>query len=82
MKSLLIDFYSKQDVKTIKKAFDARIIAQYYVDKVVPKEDSELIMSQAPLFFNKSKEILAKINEKDIEKIKRDLNDFKNNKKD
>ncbi len=70
MKSLLTDFYSKQDVKTIKKAFDARIIAQYYVDRVVPKEDSDFILRQAPLFFNKSREILAKINEKDTEKIK------------
>ena len=73
MKSLLADFYSKQDVKTIKKAFDARIIAQYYVDKIVSKEDSDFIMSQAPLFFSKSKEILSKINEKDIEEVREKL---------
>jgi len=76
MKSILTDFYSKQNIKAIKKAFDARIIAQYYVDKVVPKEDSNLIMGQAPLFFSKSREILAKINEKDIGEIRKKIEEL------
>ena len=69
MKCLLNNFYSKEDVKTIKKAFAARNIAQYYVDKVVPKQDSDFIMIKAPLFFSKSKEILSKINENDIKMV-------------
>jgi uncharacterized protein (UPF0332 family) len=73
MKRVLIKFYSKEDLKIIKKAFDARNIAQYYVDKIVSKEDSDYIMEKAPLFFNKSKEILAKINEKDVKEIRRKL---------
>lgn len=70
MKKLLTDFYSESHVKTIKKAFDARNTAQYYVDKIVSKEDIDFIMSRAPLFFSKSKEILAKINEEDIKEIR------------
>lgn len=76
MKRVLIEFYSKEDLKIIKKAFDARNIAQYYVDKIVSKEDSDYIMEKAPLFFNKSKEILAKINEKDVKGIREKIRKF------
>ena len=55
MKQALIGFYSADDLKTIKKAFDARNIAQYYVDKIVLKEDSDYIMEKVPLFLDKSK---------------------------
>ena len=76
MKRVLIEFYSKEDLKIIKKAFDARNIAQYYVDKIVSKEDSDYIMEKAPLFFNKSKEILAKINEGDVKEIREKIRKF------
>ena len=76
MKSVLQGFYSKEDVMIIKKGFDARIIAQYYVDKIVPEEDSDFIFSKAPLFFNKSKEVLSKINKTDIQNIKERLAKF------
>ena len=66
MKIILTGFYSKEDIKIIKKAFDARNATQYYVDKIVPKEGSDYIIEKAPLFFSKSKEVLSKINEKDI----------------
>lgn len=71
MKFALGNFYSQEDIKIIKKAFDARGIAQYYVDKIVAKEDSDFIMEKAPYFINKSKEVLAKINQKDIERIRK-----------
>ena len=77
MKKLLDKFYSKEDVKTIKKAFDLRIIAQYYVDKIIQKEDSNYIMEKALLFFNKSKEILTKINEKDVNEIRNSIGNLK-----
>jgi len=76
MSSFLVEFYSNEDIKTIKKAFNARNIAQYYIDKVIIKEDSDFILSQAPLFFNKSKEILSKINEKNIKEIRNKLKLF------
>jgi len=70
MKKFLTEFYSGEDIKIIKKAFNARNIAQYYIDKIVLKEDSDYVIEKAPLFFNKSKEILAKINEKDIKELR------------
>ena len=70
MEKFLRSFYSKEDVKTISKAFDCRNTIQYYVDKVVERKDSDYIILQAPLFFAKSKEILAEINELDIKKIR------------
>lgn len=73
MKFALSGFYSEEDIKTIKKAFDARNIVQYYADKIVEKETKELIMAQAPFFVNKSKGILSKLNEKEINQIRRKL---------
>tara|TARA_B100000315_G_scaffold203867_1_gene197029 strand:- start:1458 stop:1694 length:237 start_codon:yes stop_codon:yes gene_type:complete len=77
MKKILDNFYSKEDVKIIRKAFDARNIAQYYVNKIVQKEDSDFIIVNAPLFLNKSKEILSKINEKDIKELREGLKNYK-----
>jgi len=76
MKKALTGYYSKEDIKVIKKAFDARNIAQYYIDKIVLGEDSDYIMEKAPLFLNKSKEILAKINERDVKEIREKINGF------
>jgi len=73
MKVMLDDFYSKEDIKLINKAFNVRNIAQYYVDKIVKKEDSDFVMIQAPFFLNKSKEVLSKINESDIKRIREKL---------
>jgi len=74
MKKCLDEFYSIENVKAIKNAFDARNTVQYYVDRIVPKEDVDFIISNAPLFFNKSKEILSEINEKNIEEIRKSIN--------
>ena len=76
MKKILMGFYLEDDLKTIKKAFDIRNIAQYYVDKIVLKEDADYIMEKAPLFFNKSKEILTKLNEVDIKGIREKIENF------
>ena len=73
MKRLLSDFYSDEDIKIIKRAFDVRNTSQYYVDKIVSKEDTEFIFSKAPYFLSKSNEILSKINEKDILKIRKEV---------
>ena len=54
-------------------AFSSRDIAQYHPDKIVTKEDSDFIMARVPFFLSKSKEILAKLNEKDIEEIRKKM---------
>ncbi|MCX6748435.1 MAG: hypothetical protein NT076_02420 [Candidatus Pacearchaeota archaeon] len=73
MRQFLLGYYSQEDLKLIKKSFDLRSLAQYYPSKIIKKEDSDFIISQAPIFLNKSKEILLKINQKDIEKIRGEL---------
>ena len=73
MKRILRDFYTGEDLEVIKKAFDCREIAQYYFDKVVAKEDEQLIMARAPLFLNKSKDVISRINNQDIEKMVAEL---------
>lgn len=73
MGKLLKDFYSQDDIKLINKAFDVRNLAQYYVDKVIAKDDIDYIMSNAPYFCNKSKEIVGRINEKSIKEIRKEI---------
>jgi len=70
MEEFLSEFYSKDDIKIINKSFECRNTIQYYVDKVVQKSDSDLIISKAPFFHLKSKEILGKLNEHDIKSIR------------
>ena len=76
MKKALTDFYSREYIKTIKKAFDLREIAQYHVEKIILREDSDYVMGQAPLFFNRSKEILAGINENITKHIREKISGF------
>jgi uncharacterized protein (UPF0332 family) len=73
MEEFLQDFYSKEEMRTINLAFNCRNIIQYYVDRVVERKDSDYIILQAPLFCVKSKEILARINELDIKRIREKL---------
>ena len=75
MKKLLLDFYSNEDHKIISKAFDVRNTSQYYVDKIVSKEDVDFVFSKAQYFSNKSREILSKINEKDILKVRKQIDE-------
>jgi uncharacterized protein (UPF0332 family) len=75
--NLLADFYSKEDIKIIEKAFECRGISQYYVDKIVSDIDFNFVISKAPYFVNKSKEILIKINELDIKKIRNKIEEMK-----
>jgi uncharacterized protein (UPF0332 family) len=77
MDEFLAEFYSKEDIKIINKAFDCRNTIQYYVDKVVQKDDSDLIIKEAPFFHTKSKEILEKLNVNQIDNIRKKLNQLK-----
>lgn len=73
MKVYLLDFYSKEDYELIKKAFDCRNSIQYYVDRIIDKKDSTFIISKAPSFLDKSKEILSKLNQENIENIRKSV---------
>jgi uncharacterized protein (UPF0332 family) len=73
MKKLLSEFYSNEDYKIINKAFDIRQTSQYYVDRIIAKEDINFIFSKAQYFLSKSKDILSKLNEKDILEIREQI---------
>ncbi|MFH1710711.1 MAG: hypothetical protein ABH840_00195 [Nanoarchaeota archaeon] len=76
METFLLEFYSKEDLSVIKKAFDCRNTIQYYVERVVEKTDSDLIISEAPFFHSKSKEILWKLNEAHIKEIREKIKEY------
>ncbi len=76
MEELLYEFYSKEDVKLIKKAFDCRNTIQYYVDRVVDKSDVDLIIQEAPFFHSKCRDILGKVNENQIKNIREKINKY------
>lgn len=69
MEAFLLKFYTKDEVELIRKAFDARNTIQYYADRVVDKKDIEEVMSKAPDFVGKSREIIIKLNENNIKEI-------------
>lgn len=74
-KKFLSDYYSPKDFDLIEAAFSARNILQYYVDKSVNKEDVNRIWKEAYGFFVKSRDVLSKINESDVRKIRGELNE-------
>lgn len=76
MNKMLNTQYSSEDMKLIDKAFELRNTTQYYVDRIIKKEDSEFIISNAPFFVSRSKEILSNINQKDIEEIRNKIKEF------
>jgi len=76
MKEFLSEFYDIEDIKIINKAFECRNNVQYYVDKIVQKKDVNFITFQAPFFHSKSKEILIKLNENQIKKIRNDISKY------
>jgi uncharacterized protein (UPF0332 family) len=82
MKSALSDFYSEKEVEVINKAFDLRGISQYYADKIVDKKDIEFVMLNAPYFLNRSKEIISRIDDSDIKRIRNQIDRIKQSLKD
>jgi uncharacterized protein (UPF0332 family) len=75
--SLLSDYYSKEDLVIIKKGLEAREIAHYRADEIVTENDKDFVLKQTPFFLSKSKEVLATLNEKDIEVIRKKLKPYK-----
>ncbi|MBS3071431.1 hypothetical protein J4408_00405 [Candidatus Pacearchaeota archaeon] len=76
MEEFLSEFYSKEEIIVISKVFDCRNTIQYYVDRAVQKNDSDLIISGSPFFHSKSKEILGKLNEGQIKIIREKIGKY------
>ena len=70
MKSCLREFYDSADVEMMGKAFLARISLQYYADRPVDEKIIEEVRKYCKDFYVKTKDILAKITENQINLIR------------
>lgn len=66
-------FYSKHDINMFKLAFDVRIDLQYYADRPVDEEAFNQSRTYCKDFFIRTKDILSKINDEQIDKIRKSL---------
>jgi len=73
MKSFLTGFYDLKDIDSFEKSFSARIDLQYYANRSVDKNVIKEGKKYCKEFFIKTKEILLKINESQIEEIRNEL---------
>lgn len=76
MEFLLKEFYSKEDIKNLSRAFKLRNIAQYYVDRKIERKDFEDLLDYAPEFVTKSKSVLLELNEDKIKEMRNKLKEF------
>ncbi len=77
MGKFLMNFYGAIDLDMINKAFSARIDLQYYADRPVDKIPIRLARAYCKTFFIKTKEILSKITEEQIQDIRNKLAEFR-----
>ncbi|MBL7148040.1 MAG: hypothetical protein ISS82_04405 [Nanoarchaeota archaeon] len=77
MEKFLINFYDKKDVDMFKKAFSSRIDLQYYADRPVDKPIIDESKKYCKEFFIKTKDILSKITNNQIEEIRNNLRKVK-----
>lgn len=71
MKRFLRDYFSEDECKLLEDSLGARIDAQYYVNRVVPDKTYNKMLAQAPQFLVKCKSIILKLDEKEIEAIRK-----------
>jgi len=76
MKRFLLEFYSKDDVKLVESAFESRNDLQYYPNRLINQNKLEFVREGAVDFFVKTKRVLIKINEKQINEIRNKLREF------
>jgi len=71
MKKFLTEFYDREDINLIESAFDLRNDLQYYPDRLVNESQLRFIKNRVSDFLVKTKEILVKLNEKQIDKTRK-----------
>ncbi len=73
MKQFLNEYFSEDELKFVEDSLRARINSQYYVDRTVPDEQFNRMMAKTPGFLVKCKSILIKLNEKNVNEIRKKL---------
>lgn len=74
---LLTDYFTVDDYSLLKNSQKARIDSQYYVDRAVSDALYERMKKMAPVFLVKCKEILLKLNNNEITRIRKIIKDKK-----
>jgi uncharacterized protein (UPF0332 family) len=70
MRYALREYFYESDVRALERAFEARIDHQYYVRKIPKAEKLDELFESAILFYEKSLDILSKIDESFIELVR------------
>ena len=73
MRTFLSAFYNKQDNEAIQKAFNARQDLQYYADRPVDPETIKYISKYSKEFYTKTKNIMIRITETQINTIRKEI---------
>ena len=76
MKIVLKEYFNKQDIELLELGFRLRNDLQYYPDRLISKEDLEKVRLGAPNFFIKTKVIISKITQKEIQEIRTKIKSF------
>ena len=71
VKRFLKDFFNEEELDFTEDSLKARIDSQYYVDRTVPDEQYNKMVTKAPGFLVKCKSVLIKLNEKKINEIRK-----------
>jgi uncharacterized protein (UPF0332 family) len=69
----LTDYFTGDEFSFFEDALEARINAQYYVDRKVPDEQYERLLERTPEMLVKCRGIVQQINEKKINEIRAGL---------
>jgi len=76
MNKFLMDFYDDEDADAIKSGFRIRNDLQYYPGKLVREEELDNLKKDSMNFFVKTKEIISKISENEIKKIRGEIKSY------
>lgn len=76
VKAFLREFYEKKDFEMMEKAFSARTDLQYYSDRPVDDKIIEDIKKYCKDFYIKTRDALSKVNENQISRIRKELNEI------
>ncbi len=71
-RKFLSEFYDADNVKLIELAFSLRNDFQYYVNRSVDKSNVAKILDGAYGFFVKSRDVLSRVSDAEIKKIRRE----------
>ncbi|MEM3555961.1 MAG: hypothetical protein QXF56_04555 [Candidatus Micrarchaeia archaeon] len=72
-KRFLSDYFESAELILLEDSLDARIDAQYYVDKEVPRMLYKRMIEEAPNYIAKCKKILLSLDESRITQIRSKL---------